>query len=105
MTTLPMNPTLSSPRKKAGEWQELISQYEQSGLTRKQFCTEHALVLSTFDYWRHKLRGVNTAAAVCDESIFVALTSDPEAASSGTPPWDVELQLGEHVFLRLRHPC
>ena len=103
MTTLPIDPTLSRPRKKANEWQELISQFEQSDLTRKQFCAEHALVLSTFDYWRHKLRQAHKR--VSDESVFVALTSDPEAASSDTPPWDVELQLDEHLFLRLRHPC
>ena len=103
MKTLPLNPAPIHPRKKATEWQELVGQYERSGLTRKQFCDKHALVLSTFDYWRHKLRRMNEAAH--DETVFIALSTETEAVTKNDLPWDVELQLGEGLFLRLRHPC
>ena len=103
MTTLPRNSSLSRPRKKVSEWQSLINEYEQSSLTRKQFCERESLPLSTFDYWRHKLRQPEEEYG--DESVFVALTSDSGATRSDALPWDIELQLGESLFLRLRHRC
>lgn len=103
MTTLPINTSLSRPRRNADEWQTLISQYEQSGLTRKQFCEKQSLALSTFDYWRHKLRQPEEEYG--DESVFVALTSGCGATATDELPWDIELQLGESLFLRLRHRC
>ncbi len=41
--------------------------------------------------------------AVVGDALFVELTSDGE--SSVKPTWDVELQLGAGVVLRLRRPC
>jgi len=43
MMTLPRNSSLSRPRKKASEWQSLINEYEQSSLTRKQFCATNSV--------------------------------------------------------------
>lgn len=33
------------------KWQELVDQQKQSGLTKKEFCKEHQLTLSTFAYY------------------------------------------------------
>ena len=98
-------------RKTASQWQQLCDAYKGSGLTRKQFCQKHSLVLSTFDYWRHKLKK-QKAAVDGLEPIFVELTdngnhcdqveSNHNASSS---PWAFELQLGDHIILRLRDAC
>ena len=83
-------------RRTASEWQELISRFERTGQTRKDFCLSQGVSLSTFDLWRRKLRG--RTAEHCG-SMFVEVSHDePNAVSS----WDVELELGGGVILRVR---
>lgn len=38
------------------KWQELFNEWKQSGLTRAAFCRKHKLAVSTFDYWRRRIR-------------------------------------------------
>ena len=101
-TTVPM--TRSHMRRSPEQWRELFTRFEQSGQTRERFCAEQGLALSSFDRWRHKLRhDVPRGEAVVGDALFVELTSDGE--SSAKAPWDVELQLGGGMILRLRRPC
>ena len=99
-------------RRTATQWRKLLEQFERSGQTRGGFCAAHGLALSTFDLWRRKLSA--TPAPVAEarpEPLFVELT--PPAApqtsvgSTGTGAWEVELDLGAGVVLRLRRaaPC
>jgi len=37
-------------------WKKLFAEYGRSGMRRKEFCTERGIKLSTFDYWRSRLR-------------------------------------------------
>jgi len=83
-------------RRTASEWEELISRFERAGQTRKDFCLSQGVSLSTFDVWRRKLRG---RTAEHRESMFVEVSRDePNTVSS----WDVELELGGGVILRVR---
>lgn len=93
-------------RRRADQWRALLRRFEQSGQTREQFCAEQGLALSTFSRWRGKMRRETRAdAGDREEAVFVALSSD-EAQASDRSGWDVELQLGSDVFLRLRQaPC
>ena len=43
-------------RRSAEEWRAIVSRFEGSGQTRKQFCTAENLAPSTFSLWRRKLR-------------------------------------------------
>ena len=87
-------------RRSEAEWRGLFARYEQSGQTREQFCADQGVVLSSFTRWRQKLRAAScNPPAAAPEAVFVELTS--EAA----PHWDVELQLGAGVVLRLRQPA
>ncbi len=57
--------------------------------------------VSTFDRWRRRLRQDGTEAReTSGEALFVEVAQDVPARS--TLPWDVELQLGSGVVLRLR---
>jgi hypothetical protein len=38
------------------EWQRLIEQFEQSGLTQKQFAQQHQVPLSTLQSWLYRRR-------------------------------------------------
>jgi hypothetical protein len=90
-------------RRSAEQWHELVARFEQSGQSREQFCAERGLALSSFCRWQGKLREeATTAQAAGGEAIFVQLAAD---AASSLPAWEVELQLGAGVLLRLRRPC
>ena len=60
--------------------------------------------MSTFTLWRRKLDSSRNMITNNDAAMFVALPdSDIPGPSLSTTLWDVELQLGADVVLRLRH--
>jgi putative transposase len=74
------------------DWEALIRKFEQGGISRQRFCADAAIAVSTFDYWRRKFRREDPAAAGFIELPPMSSRSD----------WDVELDLGGSVVLRLR---
>ena len=88
------------------QWRDLFSRFEQSGQTRDQFCREQGLSLSSFSRWRMKLKNVAPPSLVLTQKdpVFVELQPKP-IRKSAIQAWDVELQMGADVVLRLRHPC
>ena len=94
-------------RRTAAQWRKLIERFDRSGQTRGNFCAANGLALSTFDRWRRKLGEAQAAAGEAPpESLFVELTNATEPAGSrtaaGADAWEVELELGAGVVLRLR---
>ena len=85
----------------AEQWRELFCEFAQSGQTRERFCAERNVKLSTFSRWRKRLRDDSHAvAANTEDSMFVELASQTRKPSGVS--WDVELELGGGVVLRLR---
>ena len=41
---------------KENHWKKKFQDWEKSGLTRTQFCRKHQIPVSTFDYWRQRIR-------------------------------------------------
>ena len=64
------------------------------------------MALSTFDGWRRKLRETPVMREEAPQALFVELSSPP-GAEVPAPGWDVELELGGGVVLRVRRaaPC
>jgi len=92
-------------RRSEDAWRELVVCFEQSGQTREQFCVDQGLALSTFSRWRQRLRSaVQAAATPSADAVFVELAPE-DALATAAPTWDVELQLGSAVVLRLRRPA
>jgi len=84
-------------RRSEAEWQDLFARFEQSGHSREVFCAEQGVVLSSFIRWWKKLRPSRPQQpAVVEEPVFVELGTGRELH------WEVELQLGAGVVLRLR---
>ena len=92
----------SRVRRSAPEWQDIFQQFSHSGQTQEVFCAEQSLALSTFNRWRQRLADV-TDLAVDQTASFIELSSCE--APPSTMPWDVELQLGAEIILRLRYQC
>jgi len=52
---------------KARSWQGIISTWERSGISQKEFCKDERIAISTFRYWKKRLEDSGT------ESKFVRL--------------------------------
>ena len=72
------------------EWTSIIADFERSGLSQREFCESRELSLKTFGNWRRRL------CLGGGKGSFVELS--PPAVSG----WDVELDLGDGVVLRVR---
>lgn len=85
------------------EWEALIARYERSGLPRKRFCAEASVPVSSLDYWRSKLRQEARQAPATPATATKAKPGFIELPSiAAGREWDVELELGGGVVLRLR---
>lgn len=111
MTTAVSIPTTANKpgRRSAGEWRALIREFSRSGETRTRFCERHGVALSTFDRWRSLLRREPAAPSQTMPSaagaLFVELAGEGKPPAAASAPWDVELELGAGMFVRLRRPA
>jgi hypothetical protein len=84
-------------RRGAGQWQCLIEAFEAGGDSQAVFCRRRGLALSTFQYWRRRLR-----AEVSPETTEAAAgLIDLGELGSSSRGWQIELSLGEWVRLRI----
>ena len=106
MSTLPTQPKRIRVSRTPDQWQSLFDRFEQSGQSRDQLCHEQGISLSSFSRWRTKLRKQALAKPTPSESpLFTELTSAVQPEGSPVSGWDIELQLGAGVLIRLRRPC
>ncbi|HHC71605.1 MAG TPA: IS66 family insertion sequence hypothetical protein [Thiotrichales bacterium] len=93
-------------RRTKAEWQRLIDEQAASGLSRKAFCEGSGIALSTFAYWKRKLRTERdggptqhpegaTGVSLAD---WIELSTHGPASGGG---WQIELDLGNGICLRL----
>ena len=80
-------------RRSEAEWQRLIDEQTDSGQTQAVFCAAKEISVASFQNWKRRL-----AAEVSPEP-WLELGA---LAQQGTSGWDIELDLGDGVCLRLR---
>ena len=61
-------------------WSDRIQQYQTSGQTCKQWCTENGIPLSTMGYWIRRFAKEEPASESEQDMVFVRLPSEQEAA-------------------------
>jgi transposase-like protein len=44
-------------RKSPAQWGQIIADYENSGMSKGQYCQQHGIGASTLDKWRRRLAG------------------------------------------------
>ena len=49
------------------EWEQLVHQCKELGVSQKSFCDQKGLKLSTFSYWCRKLRQSSNTTITCVE--------------------------------------
>ncbi len=84
------------------QWQNLIDQFHQSGLSGAKFCREYNITYANFCKWRQKL---SPHSAVSDTRqpgfIDLNLLSQSPTGQTRTPPWHIVLKLGDGIELCL----
>jgi putative transposase len=88
-------------------WSRVMTDQQLSGLSQRAYCVREGLALSTFALWRRRL---SQSAVTADPARFVEIVprseSEPNAAlDSSVHAWDIELDLGGGVTLRMRRRC
>jgi hypothetical protein len=88
-------------RRSAEQWQQIIDEQAGSGLSQIAFCERKGIALSTFAHWKRRL-----SSAVTDSDANDSKRSSPwidlGALAGSASGWDIELDLGGGVCLRLR---
>jgi hypothetical protein len=79
---------------KRARWSTRIAQWEGSGLSQREFCANHGLVLSTFQWWRRRLADVGQRTS---DAVFVPLAMNPQPVTSATSVVEVELRSGTRL--------
>lgn len=86
-------------RRSVSEWSSIVADHRVSGLSAQAYCDRSDLALSTFTKWRRRMR----VQAKSSESGFVAVGCETQVEqTNSTPRWDLELDLGDGMALRLR---
>ena len=84
------------------QWQALVDQQRDSGLSAPQFCKQENIGYASFCNWRKRLSDPSTNdSAESGEAGFLDLSSLMGNSSSSGPGWHIVLSLGNGVELRL----
>lgn len=88
-----------TPRRTTEQWQTLVDQQIQSGLSGAAFCKSEGIQYQSFMNWRLKLSRTNEVLSA--EPDFIELTT-PDVSHDGNPSdWLVELDIAPGVQLRI----
>jgi hypothetical protein len=78
---------------KGAYWKKRIAEWERSGQSQRVFCSERDLALSTFQWWRTKLRRAQAQEA--------AASFLPLAFNSAAPAAVIDVELRSKTRVRL----
>lgn len=87
-------------RRSRDEWAQLVAEQQQSGLSQQAFCEQRGVVLSSFRNWKRRLADAPTADRRDAGGNWLELPV--RLSDKGTVGWDIELELGDGLCLRLR---
>ena len=84
-------------------WTDLLSQFDQSGLTVAEFCKRERCSAASFYPWRRKLRGQKSGGS--GGPTFVPIKIADATTPSVSPQASVSLDLPGGVRLRIEVPA
>ena len=87
------------PRKTKSQWQAIMAGFHQSNLSARAYCQEQGVAYGTFAKWRQRLA---TPDHPENRSNLIELISPAPVAQARPDHWQVELELGNGMTLRVR---
>lgn len=85
-------------------WRQLVAQYESGSLTQKIFCQQHQISIGSLHKWRKRFKqieGMNDFIEI-SQTIIPTTPSLPPDMEQNNSDWQVELELGQGMVLRVR---
>jgi hypothetical protein len=81
---------MGKPTDRRTEMKRVVEEFAASGLTRREFCKQRGIAITTFDYWRQQLRSkprlvkveVTRPAPAATQSFTLRLTNGRSIESS-----------------------
>jgi hypothetical protein len=101
-------PNRSKPKNKRrvwrtkAQWKALLEECAASGLTKTAFCQKHHIANSSFCRWQKYFASQPAAPDFIDITEPLAQAAPPLPDSGRDDHWQVELELGPGVVLRMR---
>jgi len=92
-------------RRSKNEWRRLIDEQAASSLTQKAFCEQKGIPVASFGYWKRKLQAESVSTPTGSGAGAVSLADWIELPTHGPVAgggWQIELDLGHGLCLRLR---
>jgi hypothetical protein len=84
------------------QWQALVAQQRDSGLSAPQFCNQQGIGYASFCHWRKRLSEAPAGnVSGSSEANFLDLSSLMGTSTPSGPGWNIVLSLGNGVELRL----
>ena len=83
------------------QWKALLDEYNTSGLTRAAFCKKHRIATSSLYRWQQLFEHASNADFI-DVTEPLANAPKPHPVPVRDNDWQVELELGAGIVLRLR---
>jgi len=90
-------------RRTPEQWQQLVEQWQDSGLSATRFCSINEVGYASFCNWRKRLTQAasKSAPAVTAEPDFIDLSTLQSPDSTPDTGWNIVLSLGNGIELRL----
>ena len=82
------------------QWKALLKEFNSSGLTKSAFCKKHRIATSSLYRWQQLFAEHAAPTDFIDVTQPLSRTAAP--AGAGDNDWQVELELGAGIVLRLR---
>ena len=106
-TDLPTQPQIqpkSTTRvmRSQAKWKALLEEFNNSGLTKTAFCKKHRIATSSLHRWQRLFAEQAGVTDFIDVTQPLSNTPAPPPAQARDNAWQVELELGAGIVLRLR---
>ena len=82
------------------QWIKLINEFDPKLQTINEFCKIKNIGTSSFYKWKGKL-DLTESTAKAERPVFVPIQTQSQSIIPNTPEWDLELELGHGIILRL----
>ena len=105
MEVIPIN-TNENVTSKAALWADRILAFQESGLSRKDWCQQNGIPQSTLSYWIRKIQSEDIGAEGVSDLVFARLPMEMELdvpIHTGSPP--VTILLPENIRIEVGADC